>query len=136
MGRGKNALKRIYLHKATALISSEIELFMLKIRHPEQFVYPEHNFNSNLRVDKRGMLGLIGFYEVAHALFLSGNILGIDGQPANEKSIANAFEMIFNIKFGDLSKKKEAIFSRYKCTKALSTLKELIKREKDKLEEG
>jgi len=110
----------------------------MKVEHPEQFVSSEPTFKSDLRASKSGVLGLIGLYEIAYSLFLSNDILGIDGQPAKESSITRAFEMIFNIRFGDLSKKREAVFSRIdkNRTKALDTLKELIKREEYRLNEG
>jgi hypothetical protein len=108
---------------------------MLKIKHPEQFIQSEPTFNSGLRVSKSSELGLIGFFEVAFSFFLSNNILGPDRNPANLSLITRAFEMIFNIKFGDLSKKKEAIFSRAERnrTKALNQLIGFIEKEDDLL---
>ena len=40
MGRGKNAPKNLYIHKALSLIDAELELLNLKITHPEQFNSP------------------------------------------------------------------------------------------------
>ena len=40
MGRGKNAPKNLYIHKALSLIDAELELLNLKITHPEQFSLP------------------------------------------------------------------------------------------------
>ena len=37
MGRGKNALKILYVHKALSTIDAELQLINLKINHPEQF---------------------------------------------------------------------------------------------------
>ena len=37
MGRGENAPKNLYIHKALSLIDAELELLNLKITHPEQF---------------------------------------------------------------------------------------------------
>ena len=107
---------------------------MLKIQHPEQFIASKQTFDSGLRVSKSGELGLIGFFEVVFSLFLSNDISGLDGNPANLSSVAKAFEIIFNIRFGDLSKKKEAIFSRTgrNRTKALNILIGLIEKEEDR----
>ena len=115
-----------------------MELFRMRIEHPEQFIQSEPTFKSGLRVSKSGDLGLIGFFEVVFSLFLSNDVLGPDGKPAKISSIAKAFEIIFNIRFGDLSKKKDAIFSRAgrNRTKALNIMKELIEREEDRLNAG
>lgn len=40
MGRGENAPKNLYIHKALSLIDAELELLNLKITHPEQFNSP------------------------------------------------------------------------------------------------
>ena len=37
MGRGKNALKNLYIHKALSLIDAELEILNLKITHPEEY---------------------------------------------------------------------------------------------------
>ena len=37
MGRGKNALKILYVHKALSTIDAELQLINLKINYPEQF---------------------------------------------------------------------------------------------------
>ena len=49
MGRGKNAPKNLYIHKALSLIDAELELLNLKITHPEQFNSPvSTEFKSDL----------------------------------------------------------------------------------------
>ena len=51
MGRGKNAPKNLYMHKALSLIDAELELLNLKITHPEQFSLPVFTeFKSDLYV--------------------------------------------------------------------------------------
>ena len=37
MGRGENAPKNLYIHKALSLIDAELELLNLKITHPQRF---------------------------------------------------------------------------------------------------
>ena len=39
MGRGKNALKNLYIHKALSLIDAELELLNLKITHPNSLIH-------------------------------------------------------------------------------------------------
>lgn len=78
MGRGKNALKNLYIHKALSLIDAELELLNLKITHPEQFNPPvATEFKSDLYVlPKSKELGIIGIAEIVLALFLQGKSLG------------------------------------------------------------
>ena len=70
MGRGKNALKNLYIHKALSLIDAELELLNLKITHPEQFNSPvSTEFKSDLYVlPKSKELGIIGIAEIVLAL--------------------------------------------------------------------
>lgn len=78
MGRGKNAPKNLYIHKALSLIDTELELLNLKITHPEQFNSPvSTEFKSDLYVlPKSKELGIIGIAEIVLALFLLGKSLG------------------------------------------------------------
>jgi len=83
MGRGKNALKNLYIHKALSLIGAELELLNLKITHPEQFNSPvATEFKSDLYVlPKSKELGIIGIAEIVLALFLQRKIVGENGKP-------------------------------------------------------
>ncbi len=62
MGRGKNALKILYVHKALSTIDAELQLINLKINHPEQFKLSIPTaFKSDLYViPKSKDLGIIG----------------------------------------------------------------------------
>lgn len=74
MGRGKNALKILYVHKALSTIDAELQLINLKINHPEQFKLSIPTaFKSDLYViPKSKDLGIIGIAEIVLALFLQG----------------------------------------------------------------
>ena len=80
MGRGKNAPKNLYIHKALSLIDAELELLNLKIIHPEQFNSPvSTEFKSDLYViPKSKDLGIIGIAEIVLGLFLQGEITGTE----------------------------------------------------------
>ena len=82
MGRGKNAPKNLYIHKALSLIDTELELLNLKITHPEQFSLPvSTEFKSDLYViPKSKDLGFIGIAEIVLGLFLQGEITGKNGK--------------------------------------------------------
>lgn len=92
MGRGKNALKNLYIHKVLSLIDAELELLNLKIKHPEQFNLPVHaEFKSDLYViPKSKDLGIIGIAEIVIGLFLQGEITGKNGKPVSEACLAVA----------------------------------------------
>ena len=104
MGRGKNTLKNLYIHKALSLIDAELELLNLKITHPEQFNSPvPTEFKSDLYVlPKSKELGSIGIAEIVLALFLLGKIVGENGKPVPKIQLARGFEQLFNLKFGSI----------------------------------
>lgn len=133
MGRGKNALKFAYLQKALLLIKSELELLNLKIRYPEQFRHSnQQTFVSDLYIiPKSKGLGIIGIAEIVVCLFLSKEIKARDGKPVPLIRIAKVFELAFNLNFGDIYDKQDALFRRkpYNLTKALDYLKSVIQRE-------
>ena len=99
MGRGKNAPKNLYIHKALSLIDAELELLNLKITHPEQFNSPvSTEFKSDLYViPKSKDLGIIGIAEIVLGLFLQGEITGKNGKPVSEACLARGFEQLFNL---------------------------------------
>lgn len=133
MGRGKNALKNLYIHKALPLIDAELELLNLKVTHPEQFNLPVFTeFKSDLYVlPKSKELGIIGIAEIVLGLFLQGEITGKDGKPVSEACLARGFEQLFNLKFGCIYDKVDEIFNRktYNLTKTLDALRNAIVKE-------
>ncbi len=133
MGRGKNVLKNLYIHKATSLIDAELELLNLKIKHPEQFNLPVHaEFKSDLHViPKSKDLGIIGIAEIVLGLFLQGEITGKNGKSVSEACLARGFEQLFNLKFGCIYDKVDEIFNRKTCnlTKTLDALQNAIAKE-------
>ena len=133
MGRGKNAPKNRYIHKALSLIDVELELLNLKIAHPEQFNSPvSTEFKSDLYVlPKSKELGIIGIAEIVLALFLLGKIVGENGTPVPKIQLARGFEQLFNLKFGSIYDKIGKVFTRklYNLTKTLDALRNTITRE-------
>ena len=114
MGRGKNALKILYVHKALSTIDAELQLINLKINHPEQFKLSIPTaFKSDLYViPKSKDLGIIGIAEIVLALFLQGQIVGEDGKPVPEVRLARGFEQLLNLKFGSIYDKVGEVFTR------------------------
>lgn len=47
MGRGENALKKLFLQKTLAIINSELELLNLKIQYPIPFQSRKSNFSPS-----------------------------------------------------------------------------------------
>ncbi len=134
MGRGKNAPKNLYIHKALSLIDAELELLNLKITHPEQFSSPvSTEFKSDLYVlPKSKELGIIGIAEIVLALFLLGkNRWGKWKASPKKFSWLVAFEQLFNLKFGSIYDKIGEVFTRkpYNLTKTLDALRNAIARE-------
>ena len=132
-GRGKNALKNLYIHKALSLIDAELELLNLKITHPEQFNSPvSTEFKSDLYViPKSKDLGIIGIAEIVIGLSFLGEVVGKDGKPVPLVRLAHGFEVLFNLRFGSIYDKLDAIFMRkpFNLTKTLDALKNAINKE-------
>lgn len=128
-------LKNQYCLKALDLVNSELELFKLKIKHPEEFHQSEQQtFQSNLYIlPKSKDLGIVALAEIVVALFLSKKVFQRNGKPAHLNQIADAFQKIFNCNFGSIYDQQESVFNRkpFNRTKALDFLKNLIIR-KDK----
>ena len=133
MGRGKNAPKNRYIHKALSLIDVELELLNLKIAHPEQFNSPvSTEFKSDLYViPKSKDLGIIGIAEIVIGLSFLGEVVGKDGKPVPLVRLAHGFEILFKLKFGSIYDKLDAIFMRkpFNLTKTLDALKNAINKE-------
>ena len=130
---GKMRLKILYLHKVLAIINAELELLSLKIKHPESFVSPiSPTFESDLYViPKSKDLGIIGIAEIVIGLSFLGEIVGKDGKPVPLVRLAHGFEVLFNLRFGSIYDKLDAIFMRkpFNLTKTLDALKNAINKE-------
>ena len=130
---GGNALKNSYLHKVLAIINVELELLSLKIKHPESFVSPiSPTSESDLYViPKSKDLGIIGIAEIVIGLSFLGEVVGKDGKPVPLVRLAHGFEVLFNLKFGSIYDKLDAIFMRkpFNLTKTLDALKNAINKE-------
>ena len=133
MGRGKNALKILYVHKALSTIDAELQLINLKINHPEQFKLSIPTaFKSDLYViPKSKDLGIIGIAEIVIGLSFLGEVVGKDGKPVPLVRLAHGFEVLFNLRFGSIYDKLDAIFMRkpFNLTKTLDALKNAINKE-------
>lgn len=82
-------------------------------------------------------MGIIGFVELAVALFLLKGIYTKTGKHASLADIAKAFENMFNFSFGSIYKKQIALFDRKTCnlTRLLDSLKHLLLKESQQLNE-
>ena len=121
-------LKKTYLSKALALVASELELFRMRLKYPEQFVQPEPTFQSELRLSSSKNFCLAGLAELVVAMHLSDHIINASGKPASLSELGCVFEKAFNVNFGDIHDKQSKVFirKRYNLTKALDYLREKI----------
>jgi hypothetical protein len=130
------------LDRAIAIIDSELGITTRQWEHPEcspsiSAVRDTPDFDLHL-TPKPNRLGIVGLAEVVIALSLSEEIVGANGKPAPLIRLAEAFEYIFDMSFGDIYDKQDAIFNSRKPfnrTKALDYLRALIVR-KGEREEG
>lgn len=116
-----------------AIINVELELLSLKIKHPESFDSPiSPTFESDLYViPKSKDLGIIGIAEIVIGLSFLGEVVGKDGKPVPLVRLAHSFEVLFNLRFGSIYDKLDAIFMRkpFNLTKTLDALKNAINKE-------
>ncbi|TFD96541.1 hypothetical protein E2605_09670 [Dysgonomonas capnocytophagoides] len=127
----------MYCQKAIVVIGIELSLLEKHFCHPERFI-KEQTLKSNLYVIPRSKdLGIVALVEIAESLFLSKGILNSEGKPASRKQIANIFELMFNVSFGDIYKKADEIYRRkpFNLTKALDALKFLLSKESRRRDE-
>ena len=128
MSRGKNALKKVYIQKAIAIINSEQTLLEKRFTHPERFISSQ-TFQSNLYLmPKSKDLGIVAMAEIVESLYLSQKVFNNEGKPASKTQIGNLFEQMFNVSFGDISDKTSEIYKRkpFNRTKALDFLRNMI----------
>ena len=106
-----------------AIINAELELLSLKIKQPESFDSPTSpTFVSDLYViPKSKDLGIIGIAEIEIGLSFLGEVVGKDGKLVPLVRLAHGFEILFNLKFGSINDKLDAIFMRkpFNLTKTL-----------------
>lgn len=130
MGRGKNALKKLFLQKTLAIINSELELLNLKIQYPSPFQNRRNNlpFSPLYLTDKTYLVEIM---ELVSGLFLSDRVVTHNGTKSPLTEIGRAFEYLFNIKLGDIHKKHESVISRKpsKVTEFLDMLRKAIQEE-------
>lgn len=115
-----------------AIINVELELLSLKIKHPESFDSPILPTESDLYViPKSKDLGIIGIAEIVIGLSFLGEVVGKDGKSAPLVRLAHGFEILFNLRFGSIYDKLDAIFMRkpFNLTKTLDALKNAINKE-------
>lgn len=98
---------------------------------PERFIRKQIYKSDLYIIPKSKGLGIIGIAEIVVCLFLSKEIKARDGKPVPLIRIAKVFELAFNLNFGDIYDKQDALFRRkpYNLTKALDYLKSVIQRE-------
>ena len=129
-GRGKNALKKLFLQKALATITAEMELLNLKIQYPNQFQNRKNSLPpSPLYLTDN--TSLVEIMELVSGLFLSQRIVTYSGTESPLTEIGRSFEHLFNIKLGDIYKKHESVIKRKpsKITEFLDILRKAITEE-------
>lgn len=76
-------------------------------------------------------MGIIGIAEIVIGLSFLGEVVGKDGKPFPLVHLAHGFEVLFNLRFGSIYDKLDAIFMRkpFNLTKTLDALKNAINKE-------
>ena len=133
MGRGKNALKKLFSQKALAIINAELELLIFKITHPESFrLETSPTFESSLLViPKFQNLGIMGMTEILSALILLGGITDNTGKKPAIIAFSVVFEQAFGFCFNGIYDRQSELFKRKPCnlTKTLDALKAVLVKE-------
>ena len=79
-------------------------------------------------------MGIIGIAEIVIGLSFLGEVVGKDGKPVPLVRLAHSFEVLFNLRFGSIYDKLDAIFMRkpFNLTKTLDALRNTIIKEDKK----
>ena len=133
MGRGKNALQKLFLHKVLAFINAEIELLNLKIQYPELFhpINPTILKSSLSVIPKFQNLGIMGMTEILSALMLLGGIIDKEEKQPSIIAFSEVFEQAFGFSFKGIYDRQNELFKRkpYNLTKTLDALKAVLIKE-------
>lgn len=129
----KCRFKLLTCNKVLSFINKELDLLYRQMEFPKYFINIETGFISPLHLDK-DMAKYIDIMEIVCGLYYLKCTTTVDGKEIHFSDLANAFEKLFNIKFGDIYKKEEAVIKRkpIKITEFLDRLKAaIIQRSKD-----
>lgn len=129
----KCRLKLLTCNKVLSFINKELDLLYRQMEFPKYFINIETGFISPLHLDK-DMAKYIDIMEIVCGLYYLKCITTVDGKEIHFSDLATAFEKLFNIKFGDIYKKEEALIKRKqpKVTEFLDRLKAaIIQKSKD-----
>lgn len=129
----KCRLKLLICNKVLSFINKELDLLYRQMEFPKYFINIETGFISPLHLDK-DMAKYIDIMEIVCGLYYLKCITTVDGKEIHFSDLATAFEKLFNIKFGDIYKKEEAVIKRKqpKVTEFLDRLKAaIIQKSKD-----
>lgn len=123
----KCRLKLLTCNKVLSFINKELDLLYRQMEFPKYFINIETGFISPLHLDK-DMAKYIDIMEIVCGLYYLKCITTVDGKEIHFSDLATAFEKLFNIKFGDIYKKEEAVIKRKqpKVTEFLDRLKTAI----------
>lgn len=123
----KCRLKLLTCNKVLSFINKELDLLYRQMEFPKYFINIETGFISPLHLDK-DMAKYIDIMEIVCGLYYLKCITTVDGKEIHFSDLATAFEKLFNIKFGDIYKKEEALIKRKqpKVTEFLDRLKTAI----------
>lgn len=122
-----NKLKIVFLDKLMTLIDKELELLYRQMEYPKFFINIESEWKSPLYVD-HDKIKLIDLMELVCGLFYTLGIFRFDRKELFLTDVARIFEKMFNISFGDIHKKEEAVIKRKpaKIIEFLDRLKAVI----------
>lgn len=107
----KCRLKLLTCNKVLSFINKELDLLYRQMEFPKYFINIETGFISPLHLDK-DMAKYIDIMEIVCGLYYLKCITTVDGKEIHFSDLATAFEKLFNIKFGDIYKKEEAVIKR------------------------
>lgn len=127
-GAKKDILKIVYSEKVLLFTSKELELTYRQMQYPKYFINIESEWKSPLHIN-HDEIKLIDIMELACGLFyIIGGIFRYDRKELFLTDVARIFEKMFNISFGDIHKKEEAVIKRkpQKITEFLDRLKAVV----------
>lgn len=111
-----------------SFVDREMELILHQMEFPNFFISVDADWRSPLYIDE-SKIKLIDIMELVCGLFyLTGGVFRLDRKELFLTDVARMFEKLFNISFGGIHKKEEAVIKRKpeKMTDFLDRLKAVI----------
>lgn len=129
-GDKKNILKIVYSDKVSSFIQKELDLIHRQMEYPKYFIKIETSWQSPLFLNPN-IINYVDIMENICGYYYLGGVTSAEGKNISFSQLVNGFELLFNLKFADVYKKREEVIKRKpnKLTGFMERMKSVIIKE-------